>query len=220
LMCGDATNEDHVEALMDGLEMDLILTDPPYGIDIVGDDGKVGITNEGGKAGTYKPIENDATDFDPSFLLNYDTKTIIFGGNHFTEELPKRPHWLVWDKKANKGEDHNNFSDCELAWTNIDAKSTLIYRHLWSGMVKEGSGPDTGARVHPTQKPVGLLGDILKDYSQQGDNIVDLFAGSGSLLLACEQTRRKAFCMELDPQYCQVIINRWEELTGKEVEKQ
>jgi len=161
LMCGDATNEEHVETLMDGNEMNLILTDPPYGIDIVGEDGKVGVSNEGGEAGTYKPIENDKTDFDPSFLLDYNTRAIIFGGNHFTEELPKRPHWLVWDKKAEKGEDHNNFSDCELAWTNIDAKSTLIYRHLWSGMVKEGSGPDTGARVHPTQKPVGLLGDTL-----------------------------------------------------------
>ena len=214
LMCGDATNEEHVETLMDGENMDLILTDPPYGIDIVDNQGNIGGVNMA-EAGTYHKVEGDKTDFDPSFLLQYDTKTMIFGGNYFTDVLPQRPHWIVWDKDNND----NNFSDCELLWTNIDRYSVMNYSFTWAGMIREGDQEVEGTeRSHPTQKPVGLLGDIVKDYSQQGENIVDLFAGSGSLLLAAEQTNRKAFCMELDPQYVQVIINRWEELTGKKAD--
>jgi len=219
LMCGDATNESHVETLMEGKHMDMILTDPPFGIDLVPDSGKLRDGDMAGKANpkTYKEIKGDEEKFDPSFLLMYDTKTMIFGGNHFTEVLPQRPHWLVWDKKD--GHEDKIFGDAELIWTNIDRKSTDIYTHQWRGMIREGDQEVEGSeRSHPTQKPVGLLGDILKDYSQQGDKIIDLFAGSGSLLLAAEQTDRKAYCMELDPQYCQVIINRWEDLTGKNAE--
>lgn len=219
LMCGDSINESHVERLMDGNEMDLIFTDPPFGIDLVPDSGVLRDGDMAGKADpkTYKEIEGDDEKFDPSFLLQYDTRTMIFGGNHFTEVLPQRPHWLVWDKKD--GHKDKIFGDAELIWTNIDRKSTDIYTHQWRGMIREGDQEVEGTeRSHPTQKPVGLLGEILKDYSQQKENIVDLFAGSGSLLLACEQTSRKAFCMELDPQYVQVIIDRWEELTGKKCE--
>ena len=74
-------------------------------------------------------------------------------------------------------------------------------------------------RVHPTQKPVGMLGDILKDFSKESDIIIDCFGGSGSTLIACEQLNRKARLMELDPHYCDVIIARWEKLTGKKAVK-
>ena len=69
--------------------------------------------------------------------------------------------------------------------------------------------------MHPTQKPVGLIGAILRDYSEDGDEILDPFGGSGSTLIACEQLGRKCRMMEIDPHYCDVIIDRWEQFTGK-----
>jgi DNA modification methylase len=68
-------------------------------------------------------------------------------------------------------------------------------------------------RVHPTQKPVGIFAEILKDYTKEDDNILDLYGGSGSTLIACEQLNRKCYMMEIDPYYCSIIIERWEKLT-------
>lgn len=230
LVCGDSLDEEIREKTHPGGEPDLILTDPPYGIDIVNDN-RVGVSGPkaedkgsiggGGvvEANTYKPVEGDDTDFDPSFLLdNYDTRIMIFGGNHFTEDLPQRPHWLVWDKKTKEEMDKNNFSDAELVWTNLNKKTTDIYRFMWSGMITEGN-QDEDERIHPTQKPVGLLGDILKDYSEEGETVFDPFAGSGSLVIAAEQLERKARVIELDPHYCDLIKERWEDFTGKTAER-
>ena len=72
--------------------------------------------------------------------------------------------------------------------------------------------------MHPTQKPVGMLGDILKDFTKEGEIVLDCFGGSGSTLIACEQLGRKCRMIELDPHYCDVIIARWEKLTGKKAE--
>jgi len=230
LVCGDSSEAHVREKSHPEGKPDIILTDPPYGIDIVSDN-KVGVSGPpaddkgsvggGGvvEANTYKPVAGDDTDFDPSFLVeNYDTKLIIFGGNHFTESLPQKPHWLVWDKKTKAEMDKNKFSDAELIWTNINKKTTDIYRFMWSGMITEGN-QDQDERIHPTQKPVGLLGDILKDYSEEGDTVFDPFAGSGSLLMAAEQLNRQARVIELDPYYCQLIIDRWEDFTGQQAEK-
>ena len=82
-------------------------------------------------------------------------------------------------------------------------------------MIREG---EHEKRVHPTQKPVRMLGDILKDFTKENDNVLDVFGGSGSTLIACEQLKRKCFMMELDEHYCEVIIQRWESLTGKKAE--
>jgi len=73
--------------------------------------------------------------------------------------------------------------------------------------------------VHPTQKPVGMLKSILIDFTKEGDTVLDTFGGSGSTLIACEETGRKCRMMELEPLYCDVIIERWEKLTGKKAEK-
>ena len=83
-------------------------------------------------------------------------------------------------------------------------------------MRREG---ESGQRVHPTQKPIKLCGDIIQDYSKDGDIIVDIFGGSGSTMIACEQLGRKCRMMELDPHYCTVIIARWEKLTGQKAIK-
>jgi len=227
LMCGDSTKD--IETLLDvdpSIDsFDVLLTDPPYGISVVGDSprlsgGSLGFNpDDKGKPKNYRPVEGDDTDYDPSFLLSYGDIQLIFGAQCFASKLPENPRWLVWDKKpeSNTG---NFFGDAELIWTNdTDRKSVKIYRHIWNGMVREGDRKAEGERVHPTQKPVGLLGEFLKDYSEEKDTVLDPYGGSGSTLIACEQLNRRCFMRELNPVYCQVIIDRWEEYTGNTAEE-
>ena len=122
--------------------------------------------------------------------------------------------WIVWDKKNGD----TTFADAELAYTTLD-KSVRIYEYLWSGMRRAGNRKDESKyRLHPTQKPVGLFADVIKDWCKDKINILDGFLGSGSTLIACEKTNRVCYGMELDPHYCDVIINRWEQYTGKKAE--
>lgn len=224
LLCGDSMKGDDVERLMDGERADLVFTDPPYGIDIV-HGGTADISANTGFVGArglvnakkYKRVEGDDKPFDPTFLLNYADIIILWGANNYASKLPNNAHWIAWDKKDERGADHNNFSDVELAWTNIDRKSCVIYRFLWSGLLREGDRKtELNERVHPTQKPVGLLSAILEDYSKPAESILDLFGGSGSTLIACEQLKRRCYMMELDPHYCSVILNRWADYTEKD----
>ncbi len=229
LMCGDATKD--LDKLTGDQKPALLFTDPPYGIDIVHGGntdvstnlGFVGIEDKPksslAKARIYKSIIADDKPFNPNFLLKLANSIIIFGANHFASKLPDNSHWLVWDKKLEGGLDHNNFSDVELAWTNIKKKSCLIYRHLWSGLLREGDRKtELKERVHPTQKPVGLLSHIVMDYSNENDIILDPYAGSGSIIISCEITKRICYAMELDPAYVDVMIDRWENYTGKKAE--
>lgn len=229
LLCGDSTNVQHVERLMNGEKADMVFTDPPYGISIVKTDtdgisAKVGFVSptnapsQVAKAKKYKAIEGDDEPFDPNLILGLGFKTIIlWGANHYASRLPDKPQWLIWDKKLESGKlDHNNFSDCELAWTNSDSLSAKIYRHTWAGMLRKGDrNEELKDRVHPTQKPVGLCIEVISDYSKNGHSVLDLYLGSGSTIIACEKTNRKCYGMEIDPHYCDVIIKRWEQYTGK-----
>lgn len=205
------------------------MTDPPYGINVVavdkiggdkpfGSKGKVGYGEKGKNkildCNEYAPIiGDDTTDtaracYDVALIKSKEQ--IIFGGNYFTDFLPPSRCWVVWDKQ-NTG----NFADAELAWTSFD-KGVKLYHFLWNGLCREGSREVEGkTRVHPTQKPVGMLGDILKDFTKDNDTVLDMFGGSGSTLIACEQLGRKCFICELDEHYCDVIIQRWENFTGK-----
>ena len=172
------------------------------------------------KASSYKEIIGDDTT--ETAKLNYEIikkfsqEQIIFGGNYFTDFLYPSRCWIVWDKKNTC-----NFADAELAWTSYD-KSVKLYTFTWNGLVREGSKKVEGAkRVHPTQKPVGLIINILNDFKSgdECETILDCFGGSGSTLIACEQLNLKCYMMELDPYYVDVIIKRWENLTGKKSEK-
>ena len=221
LMCGDSTEKATVETLMDGVKADLLLTDPPYGIDIVRGN-KIGADkpfgNVGGdniiKANKYMAIKGDETT--ETARDNYEiTKDlsknqIIFGGNYFTDFLPPKACWCIWDK-----ENTGKFSDVEMAWTSFD-KGAKLYRWLWNGLCRKGERAVEGkSRVHPTQKPVGLIANILQDFTKENDIILDCFGGSGSTLIACEQTDRQCYMIEYEPYYCDVIIKRFEMLTGE-----
>lgn len=223
LMCGDSTEKATVELLMNGNKADMVFTDPPYGIDIVSNNkvggggathfGKVGGGNIV-QASTYMAIKGDDTT--DTARLNYEIikdlseNQIIFGGNYFTDFLPPKACWCIWDK-----ENTGNFADVEMAWTSFD-KGAKLYKWLWNGLCRKGERSIEGkSRVHPTQKPVGLIAEILKDFTKENDIILDCFGGSGSTLIACEQIDRQCYMIEYEAHYCDVIIKRWETLTGQ-----
>lgn len=214
LMCGDSTSIDAVERLMGGDKADMVFTDPPYGISVVGGakarNGSIGGAGKV-KAGEYRAVIGDDEDYNPShiFLCFPDAKYILWGANYYSDKLPVGGRWFVWDKNRGEG---TTFSDCELAWSNIKGIVVKKYKVTWDGMNREG---ESGKRVHPTQKPVLLCEKMFKDFHHE-KIIVDLFGGSGSTLIACEKTARDCRMMELDQKYCDVIIKRWQEFTGKE----
>ena len=214
LMCGDSTSIDAVETLMAGSAVDMVYTDPPYGISVVGKNGKVGGDNLA-KNGVYAPIAGDES-IDVAIESIQVIKTlnshvqVIWGGNYYANELDNTASWIVWDKRGDMAS--NNFADCELAWCNVGSPAR-IYKQVWSGMIKEG---ESGKRVHPTQKPVKLADWCLDQYGSKANTVLDLFCGSGSTLIACEKKGKSGYMMELSPHYCDVIIKRWQDFTGKE----
>ena len=213
LMCGDSTSVDNMNKLFDGNTIDLVLSDPPYGISVVGDNGKVGADNLA-KNGIYMPVKGDETtdttkEFYNACVSKDIDKYILFGGNYFIDFLPFSDSWIIWDKRGDMAS--NNFADGEMAWCSFHTP-VRIYKQVWSGMIKEG---EHEKRVHPTQKPIRMLCDILKDFSKENENIFDGFGGSGSTLIACEQTNRNCYMIEYEPYYVDVIIARWEKFTGQ-----
>ena len=205
LLCGDSTDSDQVAKLMDGEKADMVFTDPPYGIAIVGNNGKVGGDNAA-KNGVYSDVIGDETtdtakDFYDTCISLGMENFIIWGGNYFTDFLTPSMCWVIWDK-----ENTGNFADVEMAWTSFN-KAAKLYKWQWNGMIRKGDKNIEGkTRVHPTQKPVGLFGEIFKDFDFK--NCFDGFLGSGSTMVAAHQLKRKCYGMELDPKYCQVIIDR------------
>lgn len=194
----------------------MVFTDPPYGINIVNDNGKVGAGNLA-KNRTYKKIIADETtetaEKSYNIFKKICNKIILWGGNYFIEFLEPSDSWVIWDKRINMNS--NNFADGEMAYCSFHTP-IRIYHQLWNGMIREGERED---RVHPTQKPVKMLSEILQDFSKENDGVLDVFGGSGSTLIACEQLNRKCYMMELDPHYIDVIIQRWENLTGQKAVK-
>ena len=162
------------------------------------------------EAREYKPVLGDDKPFNPQHLLDLNVPSILFGANNFAHDLPNNSKWLVWYKKPSLDGHRNHFSDCELAWTNMKGKRIDCYHHTWSGMVRHGNRRlELVNRVHPTQKPVGLLMDIIEDYTSPNDIVLDLYGGSGSTLIACEATNRKCLMMELSNDYVEIIQQRY-----------
>ena len=234
LLCGDATSEDDVGRLLNGCSIALTLTDPPYGINVVkinrpADGGSKpvtigsvcsrkpyafgGVKNHGRRgsdgatnkvdASLYRPVHGDDKPFEPEWLLKMGKHQIIFGGNYFASKLPDSRCWIVWDKN-NTG----NFADAELAWTSFE-RGVRLYQFTWNGLVREGDrGIEGVKRIHPTQKPVGLFTMILNDFSERHDTIFDPYLGSGTTLIACQQSDRVGVGVEIVPEYCAVILER------------
>lgn len=232
LLCGDCTVNENVERLMAGEKADMVFTDPPYGISIVSSASNSGgakaMTGSIGQDGQnrilkprqYRKVKNDESP-ETAFqaIKNFpECSWLIWGGNFFAHRLPQSTHWIVWNKNAiDDAGEGAFFSDAELAWTNFSNTSVKMYRFGWTGLFRSGPrNEELVKRVHPTQKPVGLFSKILEDYTEIENAVLDPFLGSGSTLIACEKTNRRCFGMEIDPTYCDVIIERWQKYSGKE----
>lgn len=216
LLCGDSTDLLEIQKLLGGNKAEMLFTDPPYGINAVSKDGKVGGGTAQAPARKYRPVlgDQDTSVARKSWeaVCKLDIKAmIIWGGNYFTDFLPPSPCWIVWDKERPEG---LTFADGEMAWTNFSSPLKFM-RHQWDGYHRASERDQE--RVHPTQKPAALAEWCFKQYGEP-KIVLDLFGGSGSTLIACQKTNRKCFIMELDPHYCDVIIARWEQYTGQKAQ--
>jgi len=186
--------------------IDLILTDPPYGIKR--DKGFGGFDGFRGKG---RPIrrrvyENDNWDAKrPSKeyfneILKFDMSTIIiFGGNYFTDLLPQSNHWLVWDKFNTMP----TFGDCELIWTNIKRNSIKKIVFEWNGLIGKERH-----RFHPTQKPIELIKKLITNYTKKEDSVLDPFLGSGTTMKASLELDRNCIGIEINQKYIDIIKKR------------
>ena len=234
LMCGDSTSITDVEKLMDGQKADLLFTDPPYGVSYEKK------TKEVLKSKSYTKIQNDDLTLDQFQDFLYDVFTNAFsclkdtasyyvfscqGGDQEMMMMMMRQagipcrHQIIWVKDAPV------FSMGRLDY---DYKhEPILYGWVKKHDFQRKGEQDksvweykrTANKLHPTMKPVELIANALLNSTKKEENVLDLFGGSGSTLIACEQLNRKCFMMELDEHYCDVIIQRWENLTGKKAER-
>jgi DNA modification methylase len=224
LMCGDSTSIDAVDKLMDGQKADMVFTDPPYGMFLNADysdmGGKNSMTKKTGNK--YDKVIGDHNDFTPELIntifacFSYCKEIFMWGADYYAELLPNKNEgsWVVWDKRGDESADKMYGSTFELCWSKARHKR-MMARVKWAGIFGMEKEHDK-KRVHPTQKPVELVVWFFDYFSlKDKTNVVDLYGGSGSTLIASEKVGKKAFLMELDPKYCDVIVKRWEDFTGK-----
>lgn len=220
LMCGNSLAMDEVRKLLNGAEPTMAYLDPPYGISVVkmgknGGDKAFGSNGSGQiiPSNLYAPIIGDNSIdtargvYQLCVLLKLQT-IIMWGGNHYANVLPNQSEWIVWNKETGS----NDFSDFEMAWTNKKGGARM-FTHKWNGMLK--ASEQGNRRVHPTQKPIALAKWCFERYGYVNENVLDLFGGSGSTLMAAEESGRNCYMMEMSTSYCDVIVNRWQDATGK-----
>nr|DAT37582.1 MAG TPA: adenine specific DNA methyltransferase [Caudoviricetes sp.] len=227
LMCGDSTDEKDVNKLVGEATIDLLITDPPYNVDYTG------------KTEDALKIENDKMENDAfhEFLVNAFTNAynVIKGGGcfycwyaskevvNFHTSLEESgftvKQELIWNKNSmvmGRQDYQWKHEPCLYGWKETDP-------HVWYGDRKQTTVIDwnrpTKSDLHPTMKPIGLFDYQIRNSTKQGENVLDLFGGSGTTIMACEQNDRHAYVMEYDPKYVDVIISRWEQYTGKKARK-
>jgi DNA modification methylase len=217
LMCGDSFSKTAIDQLLDGQTADMVFSDPPYGMNLDTDYSKMVNTNIGRTGLKHSKVIGDDQDFDPTFILETFkdcNEILLFGFDYYANKLPMGTP-IVWDKRVEDKFDSVIGSAFELIWSKKKRKRQII-RFQYSTWGSRFADTLDGKKPHPTMKPIGLLKEIM-DLTKS-NSVIDLFGGSGSTLIAAEQTNRICYMMELDPKYCDVIIERWEKLTGQKAE--
>ena len=224
VMCGDSTNQTDIKLLMGDVKADMVFTDPPYGMLLDTDYSGMHKSSDFGKGGkTYDKVIGDHDDFTPELItsifdnFDYCKEVFLWGADYYRWLIPKGGGWLVWDKRG--GDTGMNLdkllgSSFELCWT-LKSHKRDIARVLWSGhhgMQKS----DQKSRTHPTEKPTELARWFFERWGKETKIVADVYLGSGSTLIACEQTDRTCYGMELDPKYVDVIRKRYAKFIGKE----
>lgn len=219
LICGDATSQKDRERLFQKKKADLVVTDPPYGIEF-----ESGHRDDG----DFEQLENDDVILNVKNILNETVSEkahrYVFTGEQVYHQWRKQfeenyKNTIIWKKNGGgMGDLENDYAPeyemiifCNPENTPLNGKRDT---NIW-----EVDRDDVNSYQHPTQKPVELPAKAVKNSSSRGGIVADYFAGSGSTLLACEQLDRKCFTMEIDPVYCDVIVKRWEDLTGEKPER-
>ena len=212
LMCGDSTDKEAVEKLMDGKKADMVFTDPPYGVDYDGihNDSREGLESLLDKVfSLYKEFSIEGASV---YCFHSDKCADIF--NNIFRKHCHFSSMIIWKKQSlvlSQTDYQSIHEPCMYGWFDNgvhkfygDRKQTSVWEYERKSI--EG---------HTTPKPIGFISKALQNSSLNNNLIIDLFGGSGSTLIACEQLNRKCYMMELDPKYCDVIIKRWETLTGE-----
>ena len=207
LMCGDSTDEANVACLMNGAKADMVFTDPPYGINLDTDYSKMGNTTT-----KYSQIKNDDKPFDFTAIWKMSDAPIwyVWGADYYPNTISEWDNGsiIVWAKAHSEDENKVFGSAFEICWRFPKTK-----KEIW--FVRRIHMTDELLKAHPTQKPLALPRRALEKDTKKDDLVVDFFLGSGTTLIACEEMNRICYGLELDPKYCDVIVKRWENLTGE-----
>ena len=224
IACIDSTDEVKVKEFLGNSTPTFIWSDAPYGMrlncDFSSAKSRLDFAEEKSAFGgnKYENVAGDHEDFDPSFFLStFQAKEQFWwGANYYAERIANKNEgsWLVWDKRVEESMDKVYGSGFELCWSKSKHKQEMI-RIKWAGifgMEKE----DTKSRVHPTQKPVSLFLWCADRYGKPDDFIFDPFLGSGISIIGAEQMNdeKVVYGCEMSENYCDVILARWESLTG------
>ena len=219
LMCGDSTNTDDVGKLMNGEKADMLFTDPPYGYEYQ--------SNMRTKTKKFDVLENDdkKIDFMPmvkkyndGFVFICTTWKVLKDWLEIFEKYYELTNMIIWNKgDGGIGDLKHTFStDYEIILCSNNNKEITGKR---IGSVWNIPKDNVNDYIHATQKPIKLSATAIQNTTNKNEIILDLFGGSGSTLIACEQLNRKCYMMELDPHYVDVIIKRWEDYTGNKAIK-
>ena len=190
-------------------KVDALITDPPYGLKIdpalrkrTGRNKLVKDEND------FEPIIGDDKPFNPAHLLNYK-KVILWGGNHYCDKLPGKPHWLIWDKRCLMRPVHN--ADYELAWSNLTGPARIFY-HVWRGMIRGGAANVAKEYlVHPAQKPIELMAwCFLQAKIAETDIVCDPYMGSGTLGVSAMNHGCRYIGIEIERKYFDIACERIE----------
>jgi len=210
LLCGDSTDTNNLDKLLQGKKPELLLTDPPYGIDygnqlVKGDE----FTEKTNKHG-WRNFGNPEWDKSKpnsgvlQYLCQITENQIIWGGNYFTDDLPPTMGWLIWDK----GQRRFSLADGEMAWTSFN-NALRIKEYARAKANRE-------EKNHPTQKPVEIMSWCFEYADRHSKNevklVLDAYLGSGTTMVTSHQLNRICYGIEFDPKYCQVIVDRMKKL--------